>query len=177
MYGGQKSEIFPNFFLCSEMIPKGFPHHLCHLFHPNSTEFTQFGPLFEAYMVAFSCVLATPCSENLDFLEKKIDPKRLPESSKRLPTPSKPLFPGPTVHSSELAPPSGPKHRIHESECALELFGPEARVRDLSIRPSPLLIPPSYTPFLPPFYPPLLSPFLPLPPITPPFPTFFTRTL
>jgi len=158
------------------MIPKGFPHHLCHLFHPNSTEFTQFGPLFEAYMVEFSCVLATRCSENLDFLEKKFDPKRFPKSSKRLPTSSKSLFPGPTVHSSELAPPSGPKHRIHESECALELFGPEARVRDLSIRPSPflypLLIPPSY-----PLLSPLLSPFLPLPPITPPFPTFFTRTL
>ena len=71
------------------MIPKGFPHHLRHFFHPNSTDFTHFGPHFEAYMVAFSCVLATPRSENLDFLKKKIDPKRLPESSKRLPKSSK----------------------------------------------------------------------------------------
>ena len=80
------------------------------------------------------------------FSKKKFDPKRLPKSSKLSNS-------GPTVHSSELAPPSGPKHRIHESECALELFGPEARVRDLSIRPSPLL------------------------PSLPPFPTFFPRTL
>ena len=127
MYGGRKSEILSNFFLCLEMIPKGFSHHPRHFSHPNSTEFTHFGPHFEACRGEFSCVLATPCSENLDFLEKKFDPKRLPKSSKRLPTSSKSLFPGPTVHSSELAPPSGPKHRIHGSECALELFGPEAR--------------------------------------------------
>ena len=58
-------------------------------------------------------------SKKCIFFEKKImfgnDPKRPPKSSKRLPTSSKSLFPGPTVHSSELAPPSGPKPRIHEN--------------------------------------------------------------
>ena len=83
VYGGRKSEILSNFFLCLEMIPKGFPHHLRHFSHPNSTEFTHFGPHFEACRGEFSCVLATPCSENLDFLEKKnLIPKGFPNHPK-----------------------------------------------------------------------------------------------
>ena len=69
VYGGRKSEILSKFFLSLEMIPKGSPHHLRHFFRPNSTEFTQFGPHFETCGGEFSCVLATPRSENSVFLE------------------------------------------------------------------------------------------------------------
>ena len=69
VHGGQKIEIFSKFFLCSEMIPRGFPHHLRDFSHPNSTNFTHFGPHFEACSGEFSCVLAIARSENSVFLE------------------------------------------------------------------------------------------------------------
>ena len=75
--------------LCSEMIPKGFPHHPHHLFRQNWTNYTPIWAHFVACMMEYSCILVIPCSENSVFLEKKIDPKRHPKTCKRLPTSSK----------------------------------------------------------------------------------------
>ena len=71
------------------MNPKGFPHHLHHFFRRNSTNFIPIWAHFVSCMVEFSCILAIPCSENSVFLEKTVDPKRHPKTSKRLPTSSK----------------------------------------------------------------------------------------
>ena len=38
--GGAKSEFFSKKKLCSEMIPKGFPHHPHHFFRQNWTNYT-----------------------------------------------------------------------------------------------------------------------------------------
>ena len=78
------------------MITKGFPQRVHHFFRRNSTDITKLGAHIEACMVDFSCILAIPCTQNTEILEKILnarnDPKRLTTSSKRQLILSKPGF-------------------------------------------------------------------------------------
>ena len=87
--GGQKVNFFSKKKLCSEMIPKGFPHHPNHF----SAKIGPITPRFEPILWHVWWNLAVfwlyHAPKTAFSSRKKIDPKRHPKTCKRLPTSSK----------------------------------------------------------------------------------------